>query len=373
MTTPLTHLNRRDFVTSLAMAGGTLALAGAAPSIVSAAETPAAKRNIKLGFDNFSVRAMKWNASQLIDYAISLKVDTLLLSNLEVYESFEEPYLRGLKAKADQAGLDLQVGTNSICPSSSAFNNKYGTGEEHLSLAIRTAKALGSPVARCVLGNGGDRNGEGGIYPHIEDTVKVCKNVRSLAVDSGVKIAIENHAGDMQSWELVDLIEAAGKDYVAATMDSGNATWTVESPLASLEILGPYAVTTGIRDSAIWENEKGASVQWTNMGNGAVDWGKYLDRFAALCPGVPFILEIISGGPREFNYLEDDFWKVYPRARAIDLAHFAALAKHGKPAVDPPGRPTGSTPEETPQLQQKFDLEQSLAYCRNTLGLGLKG
>lgn len=30
-------------------------------------------------------------------------------------------------------------------------------------------------------------------------------------------------------------------DNVGATMDSGNATWTLEDPLSNLEILGPYA------------------------------------------------------------------------------------------------------------------------------------
>ena len=79
--------------------------------------------------------------------------------------------------------------------------------------------------------------------------MKVCRSVRSRAVDAGVKIAIENHAGDMQAWELVTLITEAGRDYVGATLDSGNATWTLEDPLVNLEILGPYAVATGIRDA----------------------------------------------------------------------------------------------------------------------------
>src|SRR3989449_9221414 len=97
------------------------------------------------------------------------------------------------------------------------------------------------------------------------DTIKVCQACRKEALDAGVKIAIENHAGDMQAWELVNLIEEAGKDYVGANMDSGNATWAMEDPLTSLEVLGPYAVTTSLRDSAVWESENGATVQWTAM------------------------------------------------------------------------------------------------------------
>ena len=89
-------------------------------------------------------------------------------------------------------------------------------------------------------------------------------------------------------------IEFAGKSFVGATMDPGNATWTIEDPMLNLEILGPYVVTTGIRDTAVWETEKGAACMWANMGQGVVDWPTYVQRFKELCPGVPFVLEIIT-------------------------------------------------------------------------------
>lgn len=360
---------RREFLQSSAMAGAAIALGQ--PRKAFGAEEPMKRRNIKLGFDNFSIRAMGWNASQLLDYAGEQKIDTILLSNLGVYESFEAGHLKSLKEKADSLGVEIHAGTNSICPTSNSWNDQYGNAQKHLELCFKVAKALGSPVVRCYLGNRGDREGDGGIYPHIEKTVEVCKSVKSQALDLGIKIAIENHAGDLQAWELAELIQAAGKDYVGATLDSGNATWTIEAPLASLEILGPYAVSTGIRDSAVWETGNGASVAWTAMGDGSVDWNAYLDRYEELCPGVPFILEIINTGPREFNYLEQEFWKTYPRGRAADLARFIALAKTGSPATIPPDRPGGEG-EEAQKLQQRYDLERSLNYSREKLGLGLK-
>ena len=79
--------------------------------------------------------------------------------------------------------------------------------------------------------------------------VRVCKACRNQAKDAAVMIAVENHAGDMQAWELVTLIEAAGKDYVGATLDSGNATWTLEDPREKPGDFGKYAVSTGLRDS----------------------------------------------------------------------------------------------------------------------------
>lgn len=355
---------RRDFIKTLSAAG--LAMASAGP-LAGLSQSHASAKKVRLGLDNFSVRAMGWKASALLDYAASLKADVLLISDLDSYDSLEEKPLQEVRAKASDCGVQVLAGTWSICPTSKAFKNKWGTAEEHLRLGIRVAKALGSPVIRCVLGTRDDRKTEGGIEARIEDTVDVCKACRSEAVDSGIKIAIENHAGDMQARELVSLIEAAGKDYVGATLDSGNATWALEEPLSNLEILGPYAVCSGMRDSMIWEDEEGAKVQWTAVGEGLVDWKSYTDKYRQICPQAPFILEIISGFAYGVPYLKSDFWSVWPKARAADFAMFMAMAKRGK--FIPPHRSPDKTAE---QEYQKAEVERSMKYCRETLELGMK-
>jgi len=359
-----TGTDRRTFLKAILTASAGLALPGALGA--REASQPAGK--FRLGFDNFSVRAMNWKAPALLDYAASLKLDSILISDLDAYESFEDNYLKQIGTKAKDLGIQIHAGTWSICPTSKFFKDKWGTAEEHLALGIRVAKIVGSPVLRCILGMGDDRKTPGGIEARMADTVKVCRSCRSRAMDAGVKIAIENHAGDMQAWELVELIESAGKEYVGATLDSGNATWTMEDPFASLETLGPYTLSTGIRDSMVWEYDQGAKVQWTAMGEGLVDWKKYFERFSALCPGAPVNLEIISGFARPVPYLAKDFWKEWPKARASDFAKFLAMAKHGKPLEG-----HKSPDAQAEQEYQKSELERSLRYCKETLGLGLKG
>jgi sugar phosphate isomerase/epimerase len=327
--------------------------------------------SIKLGFDNYSIRALGWKAPRLLEHAHALGVDALLLSDLDVYESHDAAYLRDLAARGRDLGIEVQAGTGSICPSSTSFSDRFGTAEEHLRLLIRTARALGSPVARCYQGVAADRATPGGIRAHIANTVRVCRNVRAFALDAGVRIAIENHAGDMQARELVALIEEAGRDYVGATLDSGNATWTLEDPLVNLEILGPYALTTGIRDSAVWETSDGATVQWTALGEGQIDFRRYAARFAELCPGVPFQLEIISGAPRSFPYLREDFWPPYAEVSVREFARFLALARRGKP-VAPARFSPGSDGVAAEQRFQLAELERSVRYCKETLGIGRK-
>lgn len=362
MKTNICNSNRRTFVKTMAVAGAGLATIGSLHA--GNAPAPAPENKIRLGFDNFSIRALGLKADGLLDYAASLRLDSILISDLDAYENFSEAYLKNIGAKAKDLDILLHAGTWSICPTSKFFKKKWGTAEEHLALGIRVAKALGSPVLRVILGMADDRKTEGGIEARMRDTIKVLKTGRAQALDAGVKVAVENHAGDMQAWELVTLIEEAGKDHVAATLDAGNACWTMEDPMSSLEIIAPYTVTTGLRDSMVWEYTDGAKVQWTATGEGLVDQKAYFKRFAEVCPGVPANLEIISGFARDIPYLQREFWKQYPKARATDFARFLAMAKRGK-AI-------GTGPSGDKEYQRS-ELERSLKYCKEVLGLGLKG
>ena len=72
---------------------------------------------------------------------------------------------------------------------------------------------------------------------------------------------------------------------MGATLDTGNATWTLEDPLEAFRNLAPYTVSSGIRDSMVWPSENGARVRWTAMGDGCVDLQVHLHRMGTAMPG----------------------------------------------------------------------------------------
>lgn len=325
---------------------------------------------IAVGLDNYSVRSLGWKAPQLIDYAAAIKCDTLFISDLESYESLDDAALRVVRSRAEKAGIALYAGGWSICPTSHTFRKNHGTAEEYLRLGIRVAKTLGSPVFRAVLGDMEDRKSPGGIRARIADVVAVLKACRADAIAAGVSIAIENHAGDMHSWELRGLIDAAGADFVGANIDSGNAAWTLEDPMDVLETLGPVTICSSLRDNMIWETPDGATVQWTAVGEGLIDWKAYAARWAQLCPKVPIMIETISGAQRNFPYKQPDFWKYYDR-RPEKLAKFEALAKRGHPLTPVPAPPAAEG-KAFRGNSQRSEIEKSLAYLRQNLGLGLR-
>jgi len=360
-------ISRRHFLSTLTSGVATSLL----PRSGFAAPPPAASpslRPIALGIDNFAVRAFGWKAPQLIEYAESLQLDTLFLSDIDCLPSLEDAALRDIKAQADAARLALYIGSWSICPTSARFKPNWGTAEEHLKTGIRVSKALGSPVFRVILGGMDDRKTPGGINARINDTVKVLKACRGVAMEAGIKIAVENHAGDMHSWELVRLIEEAGPDFVGVNIDSGNAAWTLEDPTDLLERLGPYTICSSLRDDMIWSTPEGASIQWTAIGDGLIDWNAYMDRWRVLCPNVPFQIETISGFAKPFPFKNEAFWQHYDKRHEV-LAKFEALAAKGH-AIEPFKAPTGMDKKDAERAFQKSEVERSITYCRKVLGLG---
>jgi sugar phosphate isomerase/epimerase len=324
---------RRTFVKTLASAGVALGASGA--GLLAQSKPP-----VRLGLDMFSVGAQNWTPFEQMDFAKKWNVKMVHFSEIRFLGSPDwkvalvPDNLRKIRARADELNLDIEIGMRSICPTSSGFDATQGTAQEQLGRMIDAAKIVKSPIVRCVLGSQADRRG--GIEKHIDETIKVLKSIRSKAVDNNVKIAIENHAGDMQARELKMLIEGGGKDFVGACIDSGNAVWTIEDPHLTLETLAPYVLTSHMRDSYVFNSPQGTAVQWSRMGDGNIGMTDYIKKYVAQCPGAAVSLEVIvSGGPRVFNYRDPAAWELFQTVPAKDFARFLALCDKGTPREIP--------------------------------------
>jgi sugar phosphate isomerase/epimerase len=220
---------------------------------------------------------------------------------------------------------------------------------------------VGSPIVRAVLGSADDRK-PGPIEAHIEDTVKVLRNVRSKALDHQVKIAIENHAGDMQARELKMLVEEAGPEFVGVCLDSGNPLWTLEDPHVTLETLYPYVLTSHLRDSAVWKVPQGAAVTWVQMGRGNVGIDSYVRKYIELCPGKPLSLESILFGPRVLPYWDHKFWAAYRNTPAWEFVRYLEIAENGKPYQNEPWETKDEAQREREALDESLQYTKKLVY-----------
>jgi sugar phosphate isomerase/epimerase len=345
---PPQTIDRRGFLKAVGSA--TVVLGTPVPQ--ARAATP-----VRFGIDMYSLGGQNWTPFQQLDFAAKWNAKIVHFSEIRFLGTLEPDNLRRVRARADELALDLEIGMRSICPTSAMFDKAQGTAEEQLAKMIDAARIVRSPIVRAVLGSSADRRG--GIDRHIDETVKVLKNSRSRARDAGVKIAIENHAGDMQARELKRLIEDAGSDVVGVCLDSGNPVWTIEDPHLTLDTLAPYVLTSHMRDSALWNTPEGAAVRWTRMGEGNMGMESYLRTYIEKCPGRAVSLEVIVTPPRMFNYRTPEFWENYRNTLAWEFARFLALCDRGKPALEPP-----ADPAVAPAARQVANVEASIRWTQ---------
>jgi sugar phosphate isomerase/epimerase len=313
----------------------------------------------ELGSIDGSVSGNNFTPAQFLDYLSSIKLTWAMIS-LPAAVQDDEAAVRAIRAHADRLGIKLQLAHGSVCPSARSFNAQQGTIEVQVARALKTSQLFGAKCMRCVLGGDPERPQ---IEMHIDNMIKAVLGLRSRIVDSGIKLAVENHGGDLQAREMKMMVEAVGTDVMGVCLDSGNPVWMLEDPHMTLEMLLPYAETSHVRDSAVWKTPEGINVRWVNMGDGNVDIDGWIRKFIEAKPGLPIIFEnLVSGRPRVHSIYDAKFWDNWRKMPAHEFSRFLAIADKGVPKPATP-LPAGKTAG-----QQKIDdLEVCVKYTRELL------
>jgi len=340
---------RREFLCSAAAAA-------LFPSALLSAQRAA---GVELGSIDGSVGGNQFTPAQFLDYLSSIKLTWAMIS-LPPATLADEAAIKAIRAHADTLGIKLQLAFGSVCPSARGFNAQLGTLEEQVARALKASQIFGATCMRCVLGGDAERPQ---IEMHIDNMIKAVRAIRSRIADSGVKLAVENHGGDLQAREMKMMVESVGTDIMGVCLDSGNPVWMLEDPHMTLETLIPYAETSHVRDSAVWKVPEGIVVRWVNMGDGNVDIDGWIQKFIKAKPGLPIIFEnLVSANPRIHRIYDAKFWENWRRMPAWELSRFLAVAEKGAPKLATP-RPEGKTAGQ----QRIDDLEVCVRYTRDLL------
>ena len=119
-------MNRRNFIQTAT--GAALAQAAIKAQI----QKSQLGTGIKLGFDTYSVRAFKWKDIQLLDFAASMKVDCMQISESVDYASIEPAHLAKVKDHAAKLNIELDAGIGCICPIAKGWKPRGKTPKEEM-------------------------------------------------------------------------------------------------------------------------------------------------------------------------------------------------------------------------------------------------
>lgn len=366
MSTAAGTLTRRQFA-ALALGASARLMAG------EPASPPA--RTWRLGLNTYCLRFQRWSDRQLFDYGAKQKVDALFLQDSLDAGVMDPQHWARVRTWSKELDLRLETGGGVLLPGSP---EAYPQAVSKLRKNIERAAAMGSPLVRTLIAGDRYHFPPGPVERHKETAIKILQEVRSQAMDAGVKIALENHK-DLFAWETREVIETAGKEFVGSYLDTGNPVFVAEDPMTTLEELGPYAVTFHLRDSVVYEVDGGVAVQWVPLGEGTPDFKAIAARAAEIMPANVhvFCKPITARPPVILPVFTEEFWtRWFPGGRSRDFSRFLALAKRGRPYDRAQlledtnrgrDRPTGEL-----KVQQLEHMERSLEYCRKTLNLGVR-
>ncbi|HXJ37800.1 MAG TPA: TIM barrel protein [Bryobacteraceae bacterium] len=350
-------------------------LCGAAAFLAGAGLANAATRQWRLGINTYCLRFHRLSDRQLFDYCVSKKLDAIFLQDSLDPGVMQPAHWAEVRAWSKDTGLHIETGGSALLTKDP---NSRATQIALLRKHIERAKAMGSPIVRTLLASDRYSMPEGPVEKHVETGISMLREVRSMAVDAGLKIAVENHK-DIQAWRTRQLIETAGRDFVGSYLDTGNPVFVAEDPLTTVEELGPVAVSFHLRDSVVYEHPDGIAVQWVPLGEGTVDFKALVARAADVIPPGVYIYckPITARPPVVLPVYTEEFWRQwFPGGRTQDFTRFVALARRGRPwnkphvMADLDG--VRNQYMDALKVQQMAHMEQSLEYCRKTLGLGVR-
>jgi len=269
--------------------------------------------------------------------------------------SREPDYIRKLRARAAELGMYYE--TIAALPAkdgASAFENTVAAAKEAGALAVRV---------NCLPGRRYEN------FTNLADWDKAVAESHEK-IDAALRIvekhqvplAIENHK-DWTADEMVALMKEKSSRWLGVCLDTGNNIALLDDPMAVVEALAPYAISTHLKDMGVAPYPDGFLLSEMPLGEGMLDMRRIVDTIRRARPETRLTLEMITRDPLKVPCLTDAYWATFPRRNGLYLARTLRMVRARS-------LPVVSGLAHDAQLQAEEDnVKKSLAYARDRLGL----
>lgn len=242
------------------------------------------------------------SAEGLIERAVELGAEAVQIADNLPLASLPGEEIDRLAARADAAGVDIELGMRGIEP-------------EEIRRHLALGRSLGSSLLRTVV----DAPSH---HPSPREVVETLRPLREDFVGAGVTLAIENH-DRFTAAELRSVVDALGTDWAGICLDTVNSFGALEGPGVVVATLAPLTVNLHVKDFVITRvpHAMGFTIEGCPAGRGRLDIPELLTTIRRHRPDVTAVLELWT--PPEPG-LEDTIAK--ERAWARESAAFLRRA-----------------------------------------------
>ena len=145
------EIGRRSFLRQTALVSTTALAAHSFEATAAPGARPldaAPEEGIRLGFDTFSIRDLGWKDFQYLITPPAF-ISTMAILQPDDYESLDSIHLQKVRDHAERLGITLDAGTGCICPLSTLWGKRAGTGPEAVLEGLKVRKPRRPGDALC--------------------------------------------------------------------------------------------------------------------------------------------------------------------------------------------------------------------------------
>jgi 3-oxoisoapionate decarboxylase len=244
-----------------------------------------------IGVDGYPPPATPLTSSNLVRKAIVLDVPVVQIADNLPLHALPQHELDRLKGMAQDAGIQLEIGT-------------AGIQTDRLLTYLKLARELTSPIVRTLLDSPGH-------HPTVEEAVAALRRVVRDYEAADVWLAIENH-DRFSARTLAEILSAVDSPRLGICLDTANSLGCGEDVRTVMAELAPWIVNLHIKDirAVRLPHQKGFTVEGCPAGRGCLDIPAILAAIHGPMETMSTIVElwVTPDASREATILREDDW-----------------------------------------------------------------
>ena len=278
--------------------------------------------------------------------------------DFNLLSSTDEDYLRRIHRSLEDKGMFLEL----------SMPAQWLADQNSLTNAAAVAKELGATKIRVAIN--GRRYEEFSELKQWKDFFshwsEVMRQAEPLLKKLGLVVGIENHR-DWMADELAEILRQISSSYLGACVDFGNNLALLEDPLEVAQKLGPYAVTSHLKDMTLTASEEGFLLADVPLGQGILPIAKIMEIMRKGRSDIHFCLEMITRDPQTVPFKDDKYWATYEKRDEARIEKFKStvLSKSSAASLS---KISGMSSARMLAVEDE-NIRKCVSYAKRTLGL----
>ncbi|MCQ6557474.1 sugar phosphate isomerase/epimerase family protein [Paenibacillus mendelii] len=311
---------------------------------------------MRVGIDSFTIRDLKLDAYQTLDYVKKLGLEGVLFGDMaELSREADVGRLIDIREYAEMLGMYVYSGVGTCNPV--LVNGSLEEHKETLVEHIQAYAEAGWHELRSVICYS-DENYNHPVpwKTHLNQSIDFIQSLRPVLEKCGSRINLENH-GD-GTFDLVRVVEAVGADICGICLDTANMLVCGEDPVLAAKRVAPYTHLTHTKDGIIYFSDNGVMRQGKAPGQGIVDFEQIIPILGEYSPHLPLSIEDHKW-LFEVSIFDPAWIDKNPDLTPVELGQFVKLAWQTEKKLASGEFPNVEEYEAIPYLDQ---MEERLTF-----------